>query len=104
MSERRVTGRGKINVTMMLRAHFMGASISEISGKMGVTKSAVIKRLRNLGLSRSYRHAPRLWDVFRGMDPAVVDWVIRQAAPGVTAADVMRGILVDAYNQEHGNE
>lgn len=59
--------------------------------------------LRNERVRRGIRYGS-ITEVLRGMTPEQFLWVLDQVPKGGTLADIMRGIIVDAYEEEKGND
>lgn len=59
--------------------------------------------LRNARMKRGIRYG-NVVEVLRGLTPAQFLWLLDAVPKGGTLADIMRGIIVDAYEEEKGNE
>lgn len=57
--------------------------------------------LRNARMKRGIRYGS-ITEVLRGMTPEQFLWVLDQVPKGGTLADIMRGIIVDAYLEGEG--
>lgn len=96
---------------------------TEIAATLGVTQDAVRKVISravahgdNYGFKKIYDGSSAYTKYSRGdwrcgggmielvnsLEPDVQDWLVAQITNGSTMADIIRAIVVDAYNEERG--
>lgn len=89
-----------------------GVSREEMSKHFGVSENTLVNwgvKARGMGLLppargvRPYRRVPfgSIAQIIQSLDPKVRDWLTKQIPPDANYAEIITGIIEDAYHEEH---
>lgn len=93
MANNRRWTQDRLKLLGLLRAG--GVPMKEIGAIMGVSTNHL-----EIAVTRYPEMMPPRTHLFQGLQPEIVEWLIRITPDGAAIADTVRSILTDAYNDE----